>query len=148
MNKKNYFEQYNSRFMWEAIFKSALVGAIIGFALNFVAAFITWFTEFNGFWVMMGLLVVGLVIGAVIAYFKKFRPTVMSNARRIDRYGLEERLITMVELEEDDSCLARLQREDAEAKLSSVDARDIRFRIPKLIIIFSVITAFFTSEYI
>lgn len=140
-NQKNYFEQYNSRFTWEAIFKSALVGVIIGFALNFVAAFATWFTAFNGFWVMMGLLLAGLVIGAVIAYFKAFRPTVVSNARRIDRYGLEERLITMVELESDESCLARLQREDAQAKLASVDAREIKFRFPKLIVIFAVITA-------
>jgi hypothetical protein len=90
---------------------------------------------------MMGLLAAGLLIGAVIAYFRKFRPTVVSNARRIDRYGLEERLITMVELENDDSYLARLQREDAEAKLASVDAHDIRFRIPKLIVILAVITA-------
>jgi len=144
-NKMKYFEKYNSRFTWEAVFKSALVGVIIGFALNFIAAFVTWFTEFNGFWVMMGVLLVGLVVGAIIAYFKSFRPTVMSNARRIDRYGLEERLITMVELETDDSCLARLQRADAEAKLASVDAREIKFRFPKLVVIFAVVTALLGS---
>lgn len=63
-----------------------------------------------------------------IFYYKKFRPTTKDVARRIDRLGLEERIITMTELEKDESYIAMRQREDAKRKLGAVDAKQIRFR--------------------
>ena len=141
MDRKKHFEHYNSRFMWEAILKSLLVGLSVGFALNFIAALVTWFLPFNGFWIMIAALAAGVLISMPIFYFKAFRPTVQSNARRIDRYGLEERLITMVEYEKDESYLAQLQRQDAAEKLAAVDAHDIRIRVPKLIVIFATVAA-------
>jgi hypothetical protein len=77
----------------------------------------------------------GFAVAMPIFYFKKFRTTVMSNARRIDRYVLEERLVNMVEFANDDSCVAQLQRRDANEKLASVSAAEIKLRIPKWVVI-------------
>lgn len=135
MDRKKHFEKYYSRFMWEGIIKSTMYGLSVGLALGFVAALTTWFMAFNGFWLSIGLLVLGSLIAAPIFYFTLFRPTVMSNARRIDRYGLEERLVTMVDYENDPSCIAELQRRDAAEKLAEIEAKQIKIQISKLAII-------------
>ena len=139
MERKQHFEHYNSKFTWEAILRASMVGLSIGSALIFIAALVTWLVDFSGLWIMLGAFAAGFAISMPIFYFKMFRPTVESNARRIDRYGLEERLITMVEFEGDDSCMARLQRQDAAVKLAEVKAQDIRIRIPKLILILTIV---------
>jgi hypothetical protein len=111
------------------------VGLSFGFVLNFVAALVTWIVDFDSLWLVFGVLALGFLISMPIFYFKLFRPTVMSNARRIDRYGLEERLITMVEYEGDASCVAELQRRDAAEKLATVKPEEIKLRVPKWIFI-------------
>ena len=135
MDRKKHFEHYNSRFMWEAILKSLLVGLSVGFALNFIAALVTWFLPFNGFWIMIAALAAGVLISMPIFYFKAFRPTVQSNARRIDRYGLEERLITMVEFENEDSYMLQAQRADAQAALSAMDSKRLKVTVPGAILL-------------
>lgn len=135
MDKKQQFKHYNARFTREALLRASMVGLSIGFFLNFIAAFVTWMLDLDELWVMFAVLAAGFAIAMPIFYFKKFRPTVESNARRIDRYGLEERLITMVEFANDESCMAQLQRRDANEKLASVRAEEIKLRIPKWVVI-------------
>lgn len=135
MDNKQNFQKYYNRLKWEGIIKSVVFGLIIGFAVNFVIAFITWFTpNFNGLWLAIGI---GIAVAAgcsVLLYFKKFRPTTKQVAERIDRLGLEERMITMAELEKDESYIAMLQREDAKAKLKAVDSKRIKFKISAIAI--------------
>ena len=142
MENKTVFKQYYDRFAKEGIVKAVLCGLIAGFAVTFVIAFATWFSDFNGIWVSLGS---GLLVGvgfAFVMYFKFFRPTTKSIARRIDRLGLEERIITMTELENDESYIAAKQREDAKTKLKDVDAKKIKFSIAKSIIIAAAIVSF------
>ena len=62
--------------------------------------------------------------------YKKFRPTTVQIARRIDSsLGLEERMITMLSLQNDESYLAMRQREDAETRLGRTDRKQIRIRV-------------------
>jgi len=142
MDRKKHFGRYYSRFMWEGIINSLLLGLVVGCGLGFATALAMWFMVFDLFWLPIVITAGGIIIATVLFYFFKFRPTVASNAKRIDRYGLEERLITMVELEGDDSYLAKLQREDAAEKLSKLSAKQIRFCIPKLYIILASVIAF------
>lgn len=135
MEKKQHFQHYNTRFTCEALLRASLVGLSVGFFLNFAAALVTWILDYDALWLVFGALAIGFLISMPIFYFKLFRPTVMSNARRIDRYGLEERLITMVEYENDSSCMAELQRRDAAKKLAGVKAEEIKLRVPRWILI-------------
>ena len=133
MNSEKQFEKYHPKFKQEAWIKSLLSGLSVGFAAAFVAAFVTWFLPSNGLLIILAALVVATLVSTVIFYGKKFRPTVMTDARRLDRLGLEERMITMVELQAEESCIAQCQRQDAQAALTNIDKSQIKMEIPSRI---------------
>ena len=126
--------------------KALLVGVIAGFAANFIFALVTaFFTEYFDYWYLLAIGVgfgVGLIVG-VIVYFTAFRPDTKKVARRIDSLGLEERLITMTELENDDSYIARRQREDAKEQLKKFDFKSIKFVVARSLIIAAIIVGVF-----
>lgn len=146
MDTKKLLEKCRSRLVLEGLLKALLVGVIVGFAVDFVFALITaFFTEYFDYWYLVALgvgLGTGLIAGIVI-YFLAFRPDTKKIARRIDALGLEERLITMTELENDDSYIARRQREDAKEKLSKFDVKSIKFVLAKSLIIAAIIVGVF-----
>lgn len=135
--KTQYFENYQSKLKIEAILKSALCGLGCGFGAAFLSGLIFWLTGVKAFWLLFVILAVAGGAFGVLLYFKRFAPSDMTNARRLDRLGLEERLITMVELEKEDSYMARLQREDAKAALDNLDKTQIKIKIPRAIVIFT-----------
>lgn len=139
MNAKKHFEKYYLKLTLEAILKSALCGLVFGFAACFIASLVNWLTGFDGLWLSIGLLLAVTAGVAAIFYFKRFKLTAMSNARRIDRLGLEERIITMIEYEGDESFIAQAQRRDAKAKLAEVEASQLKFDIPVKMIIAAAI---------
>ncbi len=121
MEKDRLFKKYYNKLAAEGILKSFLWGATVAFSATFVAAFICWFTTDIGLWVSLGVLF-GVHAAAVPAfYFFRFKPTAKEIAKRIDSLGLEERVITMQELEKDSSYIAMRQREDALAALKRTE---------------------------
>ena len=135
MSNTQVFEKYYTRLSRAGMLKALVYGLIAGFSVMFVIAFATWFTDFNGLWVALGAGVFAALLCAVILYLKLFRPTTQSIARQLDKLGLEERLITMLELENDQSYIAMRQREDARAKLSAINEKDVKSQISKVAII-------------
>ena len=139
MDKNSSFQKFYSRLMWEGIAKAALCGLVAGFAANFVAALITWFFTVKGLWISI---VVGVVVAAGsggLFYFKKFRPTSEQIARRVDRLGLEERMITMQEFRNDESYIAFRQSEDAKQKMNTVSDKQIKFRLSTASIVLATV---------
>ena len=98
MDNRQLFERHRKRLEKEAWLKSVLLSLVIGFAAMLATAVLTWVFEKNGLWFSLSALVV--VTGGLtpLFYFKRFRPDGRQIARRIDRLGLEERVITMTEL--------------------------------------------------
>ncbi|MBR7186792.1 MAG: hypothetical protein IKD43_04845 [Clostridia bacterium] len=116
------FKKYYSRVAKEGIIKAILCGLIVGCAMLALAATAFWFFGYReGLWISIALFAVGTGVAAPLFYYRKFKPTTMAIARRVDELGLEERLLTMMELEHDDSFIAMKQREDAMRALSSVN---------------------------
>ena len=126
---KKYFQKHFLKIQIEAIVNSILSGLIVGFFAGFAAALITWMTPIDGLWISVGVTAGVAIISAFVFYFAKFRPTVMRSARRIDSVGLEERLITMVEYENDTSAIAGIQRQDAKKALDALSAAAITLRV-------------------
>ena len=133
MDNKQHFKKYLAKLRFEAFLKSLFSGLAVGFIANFIAALVTWFTPYNELWISLAALGVVTVVATAIFYFKTFYPSVMANARRLDKLGLEERLITMVEYENDDSYMASAQREDAKAVLNTVNSKSIKLSIARKI---------------
>lgn len=120
------FDKFRKRLVLEGILKAFLFGLAVGGAVDFVVAFITWFTPFNGLWLSLGLGLGTGVIAGVIVYFVKYRPSTKDVARRLDRMGMEERMITMVELDGDESYIAKVQRENAVGVASAVTGKGLK----------------------
>ncbi len=139
-NAKQMFKKHYSRLLLEAVIKSALVGLAIGCAANFLAALAAWIFDFGGIWFAIGIGGGAWLIGGVLFFFLKYKPSVAETAKRVDRLGLEERMITMLELEGDDSYIATAQRENAKASIALVADRKIKLRVPKIIICLAAIS--------
>lgn len=135
MDPKKLFQKYYNRLAREGIVKSVLCGLAAGLASRFIAAAVCWFVGFKGFWILIVAFAAAAAAAGFLAYYKKFRPTTRSIARRVDELGLEERLITMTELEGDPSYIAMRQREDAMKSLScvSTDLLKIAVSVPLIV---------------
>ena len=116
-------KQYYNRLAKEGWLNAFFAALIVGFSVMLLTAFAFWFTAFQYPWIAF------IVFAAVTAgctplfFFTKFKPSKKQIAKRVDELGLEERLLTMAELEGDDSYIARKQREDAKAALANIQAK-------------------------
>ena len=123
------FKKYYSRLAKEGFLKALVCGLIIGFSLLLISAAVFWLADIERFWLCIVLWAVATATATPIFYFKAFRPTIKAIAKRVDELGLEERILTMTELEKDDSYIAMRQREDAKAALKTIDAKRLKFAI-------------------
>ena len=136
MDAKKIFDKYYSRLAMEGVLKALIIGIISGFAIMAALSIVAFCVEAL-IWLWWVGLIVGIGICAVVTavlYFLVFKPNTKEIAKRIDKLGLEERLITMTELENDDSYIAMRQREDAKAKLHELNTKSIKFSIAKSLI--------------
>lgn len=147
MDQNKHFDMRYAKLTKEAVLKSLLCGAAVSFGAVFVLGTVLWFIGTDNIGLVLGILLGSLgaiTVGAsLVFYFAKFKPTVTSNARRIDSLGLEERVITMLELEGEDSVMANLQRNDAIKALKTVNEKEIRFKIGRNMIVTAALVAFF-----
>ena len=136
MNTKTMFQNYRNRIVRIGILKSLILALIVGFAVNGIAALATWFIVGLSVPVVLGVSVgLGVLAFALcvpIIYYIFFRPTTYRIAQLLDRLGLEERMITMYELENDDSYIAMRQREDAKSRLGGVGVKQLRLKLSTL----------------
>ena len=145
MIDNRFFSKHHTRLVKEAVLKAALCGLAIGFAIDFLLALLSWLFDFGSIWLVIGVGLGTASLAGVLFYFYKFRPTPEHIARRVDRLGLEERLTTMMELQNDDSYMASIQREDAKMRLSEVEDSRLRIRIPKAMAALAIAACLFST---
>ena len=139
--KNQLFRKYHRRIVKEGVIKSVFYGLIVGSGALFITAFFSWFFGFReGLWLAIALFAVGFALTAFLMYFLKFRPTTKEIAARADSLGLEERLITMYELQGDESYMATLQRKDAMQAMSKVDAMLLKIVVSAALIVALAVT--------
>ena len=124
------FKKYYKKIGQESILKSLLCALTIGFTLMFVCIAASWFVGFKaGIYIGFGLFVLSAGIATPLLYKFKFRPTTKKIMQRIDALGLEERMLTMAELENDNSFMAMKQREDAMNAVKSVSSEMLKIAV-------------------
>ncbi len=139
-DKKAVFQKYYARLCFAGILKSAVFGLTIGFACNAAAALVAWFVGYDN-WMLLIAIGLGIALNAgCVAYFVRFRPTNAEIARRVDRLGMDERLVTMLELAGDESYIARRQREDAKRRVAEVSQKLLKVRLSKVMSTLAIIT--------
>ena len=137
------FKKYYKRLNQESILKATLCGLTISFSLLAILAALFWFMGWESFWICL-IVWACVSVAAVLCLYKwKFQPTTKAIARRVDELGLEERVITMTELEGDESYIAMRQREDTLKALNTVNAGLIKLVVSIPVIVGIAISSFF-----
>lgn len=119
METAKLFGKYYKRLSRQSWVKSFICGLIVGCVAMLVTAFGLWLAGSKMFYLAFVSLAVGTATTPLFYKFV-FKPTTKAVANKIDELGLEERMITMTELEGDESYIACRQREDAVKSLNSV----------------------------
>ena len=133
--REDLFKKYRSKVVKEGLLKSLFCGLLIGFLTLTIAGATFWFFGLQHYWIVFVLSAVAFGASAVLFYKFKYQPTARKVAKRVDELGLEERIITMQELQNDNSYIARRQREDALSALKTVSANMIKIMISLPLII-------------
>lgn len=120
---------YRARIAREGWINSLLCGLTVGFCLDIICSIVFLFLGIKLFWVGILAMVVATAIATPIFYFKKFKRSLRQVAARVDTLGLEERILTMAQFENDDSFMARRQREDAMSALKKVNDSLLRVAV-------------------
>lgn len=138
--KNDTFKKYYRKLACEGLLKSFLIALCIALFVETAILAAFWFVGIKRIWLSVAISagVCALLVPAL--YFMFFRPTTSSMARRLDKLGLEERLLTMNELLNDDSYIAMRQREDARQALETVNPKNVKFVLSKALIVLLVVS--------
>ena len=136
MKDKQQIKKYSQRIVKEGVLKSLFFGIILGCVSLAIVAFFTWFFAYKpGLFIALAAFVAVSAGTTPLFYYCKYRPSVKAIARRVDSLGLEERMLTMTELDGDESVIAKMQREDTMRALGTVDHMRIKISITAAIIV-------------
>ena len=140
MEPKELIQKYRARLVREGWIQSILCGLIVGFVLNIICSVAFMIFGVKYFWISILLFVVAAAAATPLFYFKKFNPTKKQVAARVDALGLEERILTMTQLEGDDSYIAQRQREDAKEALKSLNGALVKIAVSIPLIVAMAVT--------
>ena len=133
--------KYEQRLIMEGKLKALLLSLTIGFAGALVLGAVSWYMGTNALLLCIAIVAGVALIGTPAFYALIFRSSVAAKAKRIDRMGLDERAITMVELEGDESVFARLQREDTRIHLEQMDVKQLEYKIPRALVVWTIVVS-------
>ena len=141
MGMNDLVRPYKKRLIIESLIRASAVGLFFGLCLTLTLAVVFRFIPVNHYGMQSSyvLIAIGagvlcaLVLGTII-YLRRYNHGIMTIAKRIDELGREERVSTMVEYQADPSYVAKLQREDATARVSQLSTKALKIRVPKRIL--------------
>lgn len=140
MQNHQMFKQFRAKFVKEAVLRSLAFGLCVGASVEAVMSLVCWLCGYEaGLYIALGV-GAGIALACGFgAYYLKFRPTDSYIAARMDALGLEERSITMLGLEGDDSYIALRQREDAAVHLSAVGSKAVKCQITATMLAMAIV---------
>ena len=126
----NILNNFKKKLRKENIIKSLLCSLSVSASIFIFFQLFVWFFHLN---ILISVIpsIISFGISFPLFYYKKFKYSEIQLAKRIDDLGLEERVITMTELEGSDSFIAKKQREDAVKALKEVNPDNFKIRYKK-----------------
>ena len=133
MNIKKDFKNLYDTFLKNAIKKSLFYSLFISFVVLFIISLTFWIVDVKEFYIAFIVFVV--VEGLLFTlFFLRFKPDEKKFSRELDSLGLEQRVITMYEYQDDDSLMAKIQRENAIEHVNKFDSKLLKFVAPVLLL--------------
>lgn len=142
---ENVLIEFKKKAKKQNIIKAGLCSVAISLLFNIPFLIAFWIMDYKyKFIICTGIFIIGISVLFPVLYFKKFKYTEIQLAKRIDDLGLEERVLTMIELKDNNSFIAKKQKEDTLNVLKTVEANDLKGKYKKqsLLSIFSTALAF------
>ena len=136
----NILNNFKKKLKKENIIKSLLCSLLVSALIFIFFQLFVWFFHLN---ILISVIppIISFGISFPLFYYKKFKYSEIQLAKRIDDLGLEERVITMTELEGNDSFIAKKQREDTVEALKEVNPDNFKIRYKKPSIFSGLLTA-------
>lgn len=129
---ENVLIEFKKKAKKQNIIKAGLCSVAISLLFNIPFLIAFWIMDYKyKFIICAGIFIVGVSVLFPVLYFKKFKYTEIQLAKRIDDLGLEERVLTMIELKDNDSFIAKKQKEDTLNVLKTVEANDLKGKYRK-----------------
>lgn len=146
MSKESIFQKYYKKLAGEGLLKSFLLALTIALFVETLILLAFWFVGIKRYWLSAGISVGVFAALVPSLYFLFFRPDTKAIAKRLDSLGLEERLLTMNELQNDESYIAMRQREDAKQALAKIDPKNVKIVLSRVLIVLLLISVFATGS--
>lgn len=151
MDKNENFTRLYKKFCLKVYLRSFLKGLIYCLPLLIVLTTITCIVNYKYFWISFIIFAVVMLITTSILFIVE-KPKEKEFMKNIDDVGLQQRAITMYQYKDDNSLIARLQRENAETKINEVDAKSFKIKTPIWLYafaitlsVFAIVTTVFSS---
>lgn len=132
-------KNYQKHISKEGWIKSTICGLTVGFCIDIICSIIFLLFGIKLFWIGIITFVAGTAFATPIFYNFKFKKNKRQVASRIDTLGLEERILTLVQFENDDSYIAQRQRKDAIDALQTVNKTLLKVAVSVPMIIICVV---------
>ena len=148
MNINKEIKRFKIKIYINSIVNSLIYGLINGFIGSILITIILYIFKIKNILITLSCFGIVFLLFSLIAYLKYFKVTEYSIAKTLDKLGLDERVITMVEYQEEKSELIRLQREDTLNKLKNVPVHELKIKVQKVTLIVLIVTLFiFTASF-
>ena len=141
---ENVLIEFKKKAKKQNIIKAGLCSVAISLLFNIPFLIAFWIMDYKyKFIICAGIFIIGISVLFPVLYLKKFKYTEIQLAKRIDDLGLEERVLTMIELKDSNSFIAKKQKEDTLNVLKTVEANDLKGKYKKqsFLSIFSTVLA-------
>ena len=129
---------FSKKLMFESFIMAGILALTLALSIGIIMAVIilvlsqTEVVHFTlGYVIAIGLIP---VIGIPMTYFfykRIYKMSTKNVAVRVDGMGMEQRMITLLELEGSDSFIAQKLKEDTEQKVAKIKPKDLKFKFPK-----------------
>lgn len=121
-------KKYQKQLKKEALLNSALISLRWTSLTLIICSIVWWCFGLGLIWFIPIIAAVCCVVVFSLDYIRRI-PTLKEVARRIDELGLEERVATAIELEGNESYIAKRQREDTEKALKKLNNTTLKTRV-------------------
>lgn len=129
---ENVLIEFKKKAKKQNIIKAGLCSVAISLLFNILFLIAFWIMDYKyKFIVCAGIFIIVASVLFPVLYSKKFKYTEVQLAKKIDNLGLEERVLTMIELKDNDSFIAKKQKEDTLNALKTVETNDLKGKYKK-----------------
>ena len=134
--KKDFKDLYKAS-QKTALKKSFFYSLFISFTSLFITSFVFWIVNVKQYWI--AFIVFGVVFASLfVSLYFVFKPNDEKFARELDSLGLKQRVITMYEYQNEDSLMARIQRQNAVEHVGKVNKTSIKFVVPAFLLVLTI----------